>query len=149
MPKLTNPGRYPATVTSAEFGESDKGTPYLLLSMNTEGGETADAYLYLSEKALPNALKTLRDAFDFDGNFETAVDQVTGRQVSITCEIEEYDGKERCRVKWINKPRSGGEIANKDSFLKALSAKAARIPAAAPKATTTRPPAARPAPTPF
>lgn len=139
MPKIETPGRYAVTVTSAEFGESNTGTPYLNLALNTEDGAYIGAWLYLSEKALPNSVKTLRDAFDFNGDFETLLEQVNGKPCSITVETEQYEGKDRLRVRWINAPRSSKPIDNQASFLKALSAKAARIPKEAPKAAAIRP----------
>lgn len=145
MPKIENPGRYAATVTSAEFGESNNGTPFLALSFSTEEGGAITGWLYLSEKALPNSVKTLRDAFLFDGDFETVIDQVTGKPCSITVETEEYDGKERLRVRWINGPRTSKAIDNQGEFLKALSAKAARIPKQVAKAGTAHTRTSKPA----
>jgi len=134
MPTIQNPGRYAATVSTAEFGESQNGTPYLELQFSTDQGEHITGWLYLSEKALPGSLRTLREAFEFDGNFEAVIDQVAGKPCSLTVETEEYEGKERLRVKWINAPRTSKPIDNQGQFLKALSAKAARIPREAPKA---------------
>lgn len=149
MPLITNPGKYAATVSASEFGESKNGTPFLSIDLNTAEGESITAWLYLSEKALPSSVKTLRDAFDFDGNFETVCEQIVGESCSITVEAEEYEGKERLRVKWINSPRSSKPIDNQSEFLKALSAKAARIPKEAPKTpppvkSAPKPPAAKP-----
>jgi hypothetical protein len=152
--KINTVGRHAAIVQAAEFGETEKGTPYLCLTFagdasTTEG--TQYGYLYLSEKALANSVKTLRDAFGFDGNFETVVEQIVEKPCAITNESEEYEGKERVKVKWINAPRSSKPIENQSAFLKALSAKAARIPAKAPSAgqAPTRAPATnRPAATP-
>jgi hypothetical protein len=160
MPNLENPGRYAAQVNEAEFGESQTGTPYVVLRIATDGGAFINAYLYLSEKALANSVKTLRDAFDFNGDFETLVEQVVTKPCSITVETEVYEGKERLRVKWINGPRTSKPIDNQEAFLKALSAKAARIPKdapkpapkAAPSSAPTRPapaPAPKPATNPF
>jgi hypothetical protein len=123
-----------ATVSTAEFGESTNGTPFLRLDLNTTEGESISGWLYLSEKALPNSVRTLTDAFGFNNDFETVIDQVTGKECSITCEAEEYQGKERMRVKWINAPRQTKPIDNQNDFLKALSVKAARLPKPAPKA---------------
>lgn len=147
MSKINTVGRHSAKVESAEFGESDKGTPYLRIQFVSEDGESAIAgFLYLSEKALANSVNTLRDAFGFDGNFETVIDQITDKPCSITNECEEYEGKDRVKVKWINGPRTSKPIENQSSFLKTLSAKAARIPAKAPAgAAPTRAQAARPA----
>lgn len=132
MSKLENPGKYPAIVTATEFGESSNGTPFLKLSFSTDQGPI-DGWLYLSEKALPNTVRTLRDAFEFGGDFEK-IEAINGKPCSITVEAEEYEGKERLKVKWINSPRSSKPIDNQASFLKALSAKAARIPAKTGKA---------------
>ena len=135
------------TVQSAEFGESENtGTPFLNLYLVDADNNGIGAWLYLSEKALQYSLKTLRDAFGFDGNFETAVEQVTGKECSITCEMEpDQNGNDKLRVKWINAPRNSAPINDQASFLKTLSAKAARIPAKAPAAAapTRTPPAAK------
>lgn len=134
MPTIQNPDRYAVTVKSAEFGETKNGTPYLALEFITEAADTITGWLYLSEKALANSVKTLRDAFGFDGDFETVIDQVGSKPCSITVELEEYEGKERLKVKWINGPRTSKPIDNQSAFLKALSAKAARIPKEATRA---------------
>lgn len=132
MPQIQVPGRYAATVTDAEFGESPKtGTPYLQLSLETEEGEYTTAWLYLSEKAFENTTKRLKDAFDFDGDYETAVKQVRGKPCSITVEEEEDDhGKVRLRVAWVNPPREVRPVGG--DFLARLSAKARQMGLAAP-----------------
>ncbi len=149
MPLIQNPGRYLATVSTAEFGESTNGTPFLRLDINTNDGESISGWLYLSEKALPNSVRTIKEAFEFNGDFESVIDQVTGKPCSITVEREEYEGKERMRVRWINGPRISKPIDNQSEFLKALSAKAARLPKPAPRAAAVPvKPAAKPAPKP-
>jgi hypothetical protein len=134
MAKITEAGRYAATVTTAEFGETDKGTPFINLYLNSDAG-TIGAWLYLSDAALPNTVKSLRSAFGFDGNFETAIEQIKGKPCSITVENETDDkGVERLKVKWINAVNNSKPIADQGSFLKNLTQKAARIPKEAPKA---------------
>jgi len=146
MAKITEPGRYNATVTSVEFGESDKGTPFLNLYFNSDAG-TIGAWLYCSDAALPHTVKALRSAFEFNGDFETAPEQIKGKECSIVVEEEAGDdGVPRLKVKWINAKNNSKPIADQQSFLKALSAKAARIPKAAPKAGAA--PAKAPAPKP-
>lgn len=149
MPLIKNPGRYTATVKSAELGQSaENGTPYLSLLCKTAEGEELTAYLYLSDAAFERTTKTLREVFGFDNNFESVVAQVTGKECSIVVEAEEYEGKTRMRVKWINAVggSSGKPLENAGSLLAQLSAKAKRIPAAAPSAARTAAPASRPAP---
>ena len=133
MPRLETPGRHAAKATAAEFGQSEKGTPFIQISFETVEGSIT-GWLYLSEKALPGSLRTLRQAFGFDGNFETAADQIVGKDCSIVCEVENFEGADRLKVKWINSPSSTVPLDNKDDFLKSLTAKAARIPKEAPKA---------------
>lgn len=131
--KINTVGRHAAKVKSAEFGESEKGTPFVAIEFIAEdGASTITGWLYLSEKALANSTKTLREAFGFNGDFETLIDQIVDKPCSITCESEEYEGKERVKVKWINAPRTSKPIDNQGAFLKSLSQKAARIPAKAP-----------------
>ena len=148
MPLITTTGRHTATVESAELGQSEKGTPFLSLLCKNEQGEELTAYLYLSDAAIERTVKTLREVFGFDNNFESVVQQVTGKPCSIVVEAEEYEGKTRMKVKWVN--TVGGSSAkpldNAASLLASLSAKAKRIPAAAPAAARTAAPAARPAP---
>ncbi len=148
MPLIQNPGRYTATVESAELGQSEKGTPFLALICKTDQGEELTAYFYLSDAAFEQTTKTLREVFAFDNNFESVVQQVTGKPCSIVVEAEEYEGKTRMKVKWVNSVRgsSAKPLDNAASLLAQLSAKAKRIPAAAPAAARTAAPAARPAP---
>lgn len=148
MPLIQNPGRYTATVESAELGQSEKGTPFLALLCKTEQGDELTAYLYLSDAAVERTIKTLREVFAFDNNFESVVQQVTGKPCSIVVEAEEYEGKTRMKVKWVNSVggSSAKPLENSATLLAQLSAKAKRIPAAAPAAARTAAPAARPAP---
>lgn len=126
MPTIKVPGRYLATVLDAQFGESEKGTPFLQLSFETDDNCHISSWHYLSEAAFPYTLKTLQDAFEFDGDFHHVVAQVKGKECSIVCEYETDDeGKERMKVKWVNAPRSAPKaIENQQSFLAALTAKA-------------------------
>ena len=151
MPTITEAGDYTATVSKAEFGESKNGTPFLALNFKV-ADDTIIGWLYLSDAALPHSVKALKDAFNFNGDFESAVSQVEGKPCRIVVEIDSYEGKEKAKVKFINNIDGGYKakpIANAQSFLKSLTAKAARIPAAspaAPSAAPTRAPAAKPAP---
>jgi len=144
MPKIENPGRYDVQVQTCEFGQSSRGTPQIYLFFSCgEGAEKAGiaGYLYLSDAAFKNTLKTLRDAFGFDGNFETLAQQVQDKECSISVEMEGDDkGNEWARVKWINAKKASTPIADETNFLRNLTQKAKRIPPDAPKA----PPANRP-----
>ena len=149
MPLIKESGRYTATAKTVDLGQSaEKGTPYVSILFETEQGEDLTAFLYLSDAALERTVRTLREVFGFNDDFGTVKEQVTGKQASIVVEAEEYEGKSRMKVKWINTVGggSGKPLENASTLLAQLSAKAKRIPAAAPAATRTAAPTARPAP---
>ena len=133
---IETPGRYAATVIDAHFGQShNTGTPHLELSLETDEGDRISAWLYLSPKAFENTTRRLRDAFGFNGDYETAVQQIRGKPCSITVEEEENpDGKRRLRVAWVNPPRVVKPV--EDGFLAQLTAKARQLGLAATSATS-------------
>jgi hypothetical protein len=151
MPIIEEAGDYTVAVKSAEFGESKTGTPFLALNFKTEDDHTITGWLYLTDKALPGTVKTLKEAFAFDGNFETAPAQVEGKPCRIKVELEDFEGKTRAKVKFVNHIDGGYKakpIANAAAFLKGLSAKAAKLPPAAGAAPTRAAPSAPKAPAP-
>lgn len=154
MARIKIPNTYsPCTVLSAELGSSEKNnTPFIALEISEDAtGDTITGFVYLSEKALEGSVKTLRDVFGFNDDFESVIEQIVNKPCSIVVEAEVDDsGKERIRVKWINninKVRSNKPIENATGFLQALSSKAKRIVREAPASgAPARPmPAPRPA----
>jgi len=138
-------GKHQATVTGAFLSESSKGTPCVQIEFDANG-ETATAWLYLSDAAFERAVKTLRDAFGFDDNFETLPDQLIGKQCQIVVEDEADDkGVLRPRVKWINSLRSAPRpLSNAEVLTAKLSAKASRIAREVGAASRAPAPAAKP-----
>lgn len=112
------------------------------MEFRNDDGDTITGWLYLSDKALPYSVKALKDAFDFDGNFETLPDQVNQKGCRIVVELEEYEGKERAKVKYINNINGGYKaraLEGGSEFLKQLSEKAKRLPVPAAKAPAKAP----------
>ncbi len=141
MPQIKTTGRHEVTVKSATFGESPNGTPFVELGFANDAAETISGWLYLSEAAFARSVQVLREVFHFDNNFETLPAQVVNKRCAITTEFEEFDGKERLKVKWINTLRA--VIPLKDaSALAKFSQAAARVPAPAPLSVRTAPKAA-------
>jgi hypothetical protein len=138
-------GKHVATVTAAALSESSKGTPCVQIEFDANG-DTATAWLYLSDAAFERAVKTLRDAFGFDDDFETLADQLVGKQCQIVVEEEADDkGVLRPRVKWINSLRSAPRpLSNAEVLTAKLSAKASRIVREVGAATRAPAPAAKP-----
>lgn len=136
MTQINTTGRHEVTAKTATFGESKNGTPFLEIVFENSDRETLSGWLYLSQKAFEQSLKTLRETFGFNNNFETAPAQIENKVCAIEVEAEEHEGKTRLKVKWINPLRS--VIPMKDaSALKGFSAMAARIPLAS--RTTAKP----------
>lgn len=114
---------------SGWIGQSDKGSDYIAIDCEVdeecpEKGQQATAYLYLTDAAFERSVKTLADAFGFDGNFvNLQLNKVTldGMPCSITTEFESYEGKDRLKVKWLNNinrtpkidPQKASEIASR------------------------------------
>ena len=121
-------GKYVATVTEAALSESSKGTPCVQITFES-GGQMATSWLYLSENAFERSLKTLREVFNFDDDFDTLPDQVVGKECQIVVEEEADDkGNLKPRVKWINPLRAPPRpLSNAEALIAKLSAKAARI----------------------
>jgi hypothetical protein len=142
MPQITEAGDYAVKVQTSEFGQTETGTPFFTMEFVTAEGDSIRGWLYLSDKALPYSVKALKEAFGFDGNFEALADQVNQKDCRIVVNIEEYEGKERAKVQFINNANGGYRaktLEGGSSFLKALSEKAKRMPAPAPKAKTKQP----------
>ena len=119
MNKLEKEGRFNARVEDIELGYSGNSTPQLIIDLTTEEGYIS-AWLYFSESAFDFSLKTLKEAFGFDGDFEK-IEQIKGKDCSITVEEEEdQSGKLRLRVKWINAPRVELEEGEKQNLAQNL-----------------------------
>jgi hypothetical protein len=113
------------------FGESgEKQTPYVRvpvrITSDDQCGRLAMWYGYLTEKSVDNTVAKLREAFGFDGDWNALYEgKVTleGMPCNITTEIETYNGKERCKVAWLNAPGGGGPKPMDDAKVKGLLAK--------------------------
>jgi len=125
---ITTTGRHEVTAKSATFGESKTGTPFIEIQFADDSGATINGWLYLSENAFERTVKVVREVFGFDGNFETLPAQIANKRCSIETEEEEYEGKMRLKVKWINPLRTVIPLKDGANFLKGLTQKAARIP---------------------
>lgn len=133
MSKLNNTGRYEAKVKSAEFGEANTGTPFFNIYFETPEGSIGRSF-FLTTAALPHTVKMLREAFSFNNDFETAVEQVIGKACTIVVGMKD-DGRggERLEVEFVNKEGFAKPIADKSKFLKGISAVAKMMPKEAPK----------------
>lgn len=102
------------------FGESgEKNTPFIRLNLRViEDGEAEGDELewqgWLSEKALARTCKNLAEVFGWDGDLEALAGQLktgpfVGKPCSVVTEFEEYNGKKRIKIKWLNSAGGGGK----------------------------------------
>lgn len=153
-------GRFEAVVVDHDAGVTENGKDQVAISFSFKDAKGADrivwAYLYFTEATLGNeygpiyALKNL--GWDLDENgwaVECLARKTTanpkggvlvGKKASITIEDEEYEGKHRAKVAWINAPGGGGVKQRAETHPDGLGGWADRVRARAkgesPKPTT-------------
>ncbi len=114
MKYINSEGSFDAVVTKPTagwIGESEeKGTPFVRIPVQVtddgpEKGAGAVWTGYLSNAAFDNTIKRLVEVFGFDGDLASLA---TGRQTfegkpcNVSVEAEDYNGKRRFKVKWLN-----------------------------------------------
>lgn len=112
MPLLDHAGNFKCRVLHADswFGESGaKKTPYIGLPLEVDEGPDEGKhithYMYLSDAAFDYSIEALAEAFGFDGDLNALANgevSFEGERCSITTEMEEFEGKMSCKVKWLN-----------------------------------------------
>ncbi len=148
-------GKYPAKAISWEFGQTAKGENQIgILFALSEAPDTRLTYYgNFGDKSLPHTMKALRacgwkgsdlaDLFGGQGGLDT-------NEVLLVVENEEWQGKVRAKIKWVN-PLGGVSMANPldqagiKAFAASMKAKIVALdPAsakvkAAPKSVPTKP----------
>ncbi len=111
-------GTYQGTIVKngrdwLQFGKSaKKGTPQVLISFRIADGSDADGQTvqwtgFLTDKAMERTLESLHTCGFTGSSFRDMLAQTPSREpVEIVVQTEEYDGKQRSRVAFIN--RGGG-----------------------------------------
>lgn len=108
---------YDATVESASWIESSRGTPGLQLLMETTEGEIAEHTLWVTDASWPQTERTLVEVFGADKERlrdssyleRSLCDMLAGREVSIKTKEETWEGTRRVKVHYVSKRRLSGE----------------------------------------
>jgi hypothetical protein len=108
-------GRHEVVVTTTGLQEKENGLT-ITVGFEDVDGNTITAYLYTSEKAWPYTEKKLQtlgwdplqNGFRFE-ELNTEPSPIAGKAVQIVVADEEYDGKLRSKVQFINPPGGGVE----------------------------------------
>lgn len=142
------PGRYLCRVTAPTngwFGEAgEKNTPFIRIPLVvTEGEFEGHEVVYqgwVSDRAVKNTIRNLREVFEWDGDVitlakESSTGHFIGRACSIVTEEEEYEGKIRVVIKWLNSADGIGKMLdpNAASQLAQRLAKSISAPEARPR----------------
>lgn len=127
---------YRAKATSTSFGMTDDNKPQLAIQFEivdeSFAGESIAAILFFTEKTVERSLESLVHLGFGSDDLELLADTDAARcaellpsVVEIVCDPEEYDGKWRLRVRWINRA-GGGKFTFKNKlegvYLKAFAA---------------------------
>lgn len=139
---LNQVGSFECIVQEPEAGwigeQGEKKTPFVRIPlMVNEGENKGEVTIYkawLSDGAFDNTIRRLAEVFGFDGDLATlnsGAQTLAGLPCNITTEMENYQGKDRLKVAWLNPPGGGGakplEAAKVQSILGKLNAKAKAI----------------------
>lgn len=112
---ISQAGRYEGVVEQPQSWlakSKDKGTPSIRLPIRViNDPEEEGALIYwdgwLTDNAFERTIETLVAAFGFDGDLnglEAGSQTLAGMPCQIEVEMEEYNGKSRAKVKWLNPP---------------------------------------------
>lgn len=107
-------GRHAVQVVSHQLGRSGTGTPHVAVLFEDVNGDRITWYGYLTDAAMESTLKALSaigwDPMKFDGRIDSlnGTDLLKGVEAEIVVEMEEYQGKPRPKVRWVNEPGGGG-----------------------------------------
>ena len=135
MKYINSEGSFECVVTEPSagwIGESEeKGTPFIRVPIQVTGdgpekGAGAVWQGWLSNAAFENTIKRLVEVFGFNGDLAslaTGKQTLTGKPCSITTEFETYEGKKRCKIKWLNAPGGGAAKPMEQRKLDALLAR--------------------------
>lgn len=99
-------GTWPARATSWDLGMSDNGKEQIeIVFQILEGpfqGKSIHAFLYFTEGALDRTLESMRHC-GWASDSLAEIDDLGNNEVEIVIEEEEYQGKWRDKVKWVNR----------------------------------------------
>jgi hypothetical protein len=99
-------GTYVARATDWDLGTTDNGKDYIGVFFKIEEGEflgeTITWYGYFTEKTEQRTIESLRYC-GWEGHDFTKLEGLSRNPVKIVIDEEEYEGKKRLKVQWVNR----------------------------------------------
>ncbi len=143
-------GKYRAKAVGADFGVNENGKDYCFVGFEITAGthkdKTIGAWLYFStDENKERSIESLRNCgCTFPNGDITDSTGLGSREVELVVEHDEYNGKVRAKVKWINKVAGVGKDSMRPDERRAFSAKMRGLVLATgggtPKRTNDEPP---------
>jgi hypothetical protein len=100
------PGTYKARAKEWALGMSKNGKEQIALMFEVTSGEYAGQSItwfgYFTETAVDRTLDSLRHCGWASDNL-TELDSLSANEVELVLDSEEFEGKERLKVKWVNR----------------------------------------------
>jgi hypothetical protein len=100
------PGTYKARAKEWALGISSTGKEQIAVMFQIVGGEIDGQSItwfgYFTEGAIDRTLDSMRHC-GWDSDSLAEIDALGNNEVEIVVEEESYDGKTRCKVKWVNR----------------------------------------------
>lgn len=114
---MISKGTYLGKVVGWTLGGLDNGKEHVAIDFEffeLEGVPRMTWYGYLhTEKIFPMTMKALRE-IGFKGNDISDLSSINDAQASLVVEVEEYEGKARSKIKWVNSPDGRPSLAPMD-----------------------------------
>lgn len=105
-------GYYRARAIEWALGKTEKGSRQVAVRFETfddqdQPGERITWYGYFTEKTQERTLESLQHC-GWEGDDITDLSGIERNEVQLVVEHDEYEGKVRAKVAWVNRPGGGG-----------------------------------------
>lgn len=115
MPTI-QPGTHLVHVKSHVLAKTSTGKEQLAVTFEDENGDLITWYGYFTDQAIQRTTESLKilgwkpEEHDYRVASLHGTDLLVGAEAEIVVENEEYDGKTRPKVRWVNSPGSAGGV---------------------------------------
>jgi hypothetical protein len=106
-------GKYKARATMGTLGKADTGTHQVLVDFEITDGQHKGQHIAwfgsFTDKTMDRTIESLRHC-GWVGDDLDRLEGIDANEVELVIEQEEYEGKPRARVRWVNRIGSGATL---------------------------------------